>query len=57
MADAPEIDPPKISIPQHLVYARVVFGLAPIFFGIGLWSFGRGSCVGFGLVLASMLSG
>ncbi len=57
MADAPEIDPPKISIPQHLVYARVVIGLAPIFFGIGLWSFGRGSCVGFGLVLASMLSG
>ncbi|WFU54643.1 hypothetical protein QA639_34415 [Bradyrhizobium pachyrhizi] len=61
MADTPAIDNSKtISIPQNLIYAGVIVGLALIFFGIGLWSYGRGSqlsslmtCVGFGLVLAS----
>lgn len=61
MADAPQVDNGNtISIPANLVYAGVVVGLALIFFGIGLWTYGRGSqlsslmtCVGFGLVLAS----
>lgn len=50
----------SVVMPPTLIYAGVIVGLALVFCGIGLLSFGRGSqlsslmtCVGFGLVLAS----